>query len=121
MLVSYKHRPKQIRKDWNVLEGDDLIATNPPCAQPNGDWTFPYCRENKFPQTLAIGRERCQRACEARPKCVDFAISHPTRGTTAECYLVGAPIGDDEWSSHTIWDWYAREETCSNHLMGRMG
>ena len=121
MQVSYKQYPRQIRKTGNYLEGDDLIATNPPCEQPNGDWTFPYCRQGKFPQTLAIGRERCQRACEARPKCVDFAISHPTRGTTAECYLVGAPIGDDEWSSHTIWDWYAREETCSNHLMGRMG
>jgi len=112
--VSYKHYPGQIRKAWNeiVLKGDDLIATNPPCEQPNGDWTFPYCRQGKFPQGLAIGRERCQRACEARPKCFEFAIGHPTAGINAVCYLLGPPIGDDEWRSHSLWDGYAREETC---------
>ena len=108
MQVSYKHRPNQVRHEWNTLDGDDLIATNPPCAQPNGDWTFPYCRQNKFPQSLAIGPERCQRACEARPKCVNYAIGHPTSGTSAVCYLLGAHVGEDEWTYHAHWDWYER-------------
>jgi hypothetical protein len=118
--VSYKHYPGQTRNDLTglvqdhlqFLKGDDLIATNPSCDQPNGDWQFPYCRDNKFPQTLAIGWERCQRACEARPKCVDFAVAHPERGITAECVLAGAHIGNDEYVKKNGWDWYTREETC---------
>ena len=115
MQVSYKRRPNLQKIPASWLAGDGLIATNPPCAQPNDFWTFPYCHDNKFPQSLAIGQERCQRACDARPKCVEFVIVHPTRGTSAECYLVGAHADEDrEFRYHDHWDWYEREETCPN-------
>merc|ERR1719499_2619808 len=91
---------------------DDLIPTDPVCVR-NDDWTPPFCRDGKFPQGLAIGIDRCKVACAARPKCKAISIAHPSRGTAAECYLVG-DVNDQNNPVITYpnVDFYDVEEVC---------
>eukprot|EP00493_Phyllostaurus_siculus_P003075 UN03089 len=97
--------------NW-MLSNDDLIPTDPVCVR-NDDWTPPFCRDGKFPQGLAIGIDRCKVACAARPKCKAIAMSHPTRGTAAECYLAGVVNDQDNpLMTHGNWDFYDIDEVC---------
>ena len=97
--------------NW-YLADDDLIPTDPVCVR-NDDWTPPFCRDGKFPQSLAIGIDRCKVACAARPKCKSFGISPPTQGTTAGCVL-GGEVNDQHnpLNSAGHWDFYDIEEVC---------
>merc|ERR1712166_39551 len=102
-----------------ALAGAALIPTKPPCVS-NDDWTAPFCRANvvgagssgAYPQSLAIGLERCKVACDARPECTAMMITHPGRGTTAECFLAGG-TNTGAFVNHGIIDYYDRVETCT--------
>jgi len=110
--VKYTRHRGMIRQGNWVLTDDDLIPTDPVCVT-NDDWTPPFCRDGKFPQGLAIGIDRCKVACAARPKCKAIGISHPTRGTGAECWLAGE-INDQDYPlmAYGHWDFYDIEEVC---------
>jgi hypothetical protein len=111
--VNYIRHPGKIRGgSGHFLSDDDLIPTDPACVV-NDDWTAPFCRAGKFPQSLAIGIERCKVACAARPNCKSIGISHPTRGTSAECFL-GGEVNDQDnpLQAYGHWDWYDIEEVC---------
>merc|ERR1719499_2001119 len=100
------------RLGHRILMNDDLIPTDPVCVR-NDDWTPPFCRDGKFPQGLAIGIDRCKVACAARPKCKAISIAHPSRGTAAECYLVGEVNDQDNpVITYPNVDFYDVEEVC---------
>merc|ERR1719499_2478241 len=110
--VKYTRHRGKTRLGHRILMNDDLIPTDPVCVR-NDDWTPPFCRDGKFPQGLAIGIDRCKVACAARPKCKAIAMSHPTRGTAAECYLAGEVNDQDNpLMPHGNWDMYDIEEVC---------
>jgi len=113
--VSYTRHQSQIRGDWTSLTGAGLIPTKPPCVS-NDDWTPPFCRAGKYPQSLAIGAERCKVACDARPECTGMGIRYlgaqAALGTTTECYLAGTDNSAKALISHSGWDFYDRAETC---------
>merc|ERR1719204_2774773 len=110
--VKYTRHQGMIRLgNWGLTD-DDLIPTDPVCVR-NDDWTPPFCRDGKFPQSLAIGIDRCKVACAARPKCKAIGISHPTRGTAAECFLAGEVNDQDNpLMAYGHWDFYDIEEVC---------
>merc|ERR1719461_295681 len=110
--VKYTRHRGMIRQGNWFLSDDDLIPTDPVCVR-NDDWTPPFCRDGKFPQSLAIGIDRCKVACAARPKCKAIGIGHPTRGTAAECWLAGEVNDQDNpLMVHGHWDFYDIEEVC---------
>merc|ERR1712117_910525 len=110
--VKYTQHRGMVRQGSWYLADDDLIPTNPGCVR-NDDWTAPYCRNGKFPQSLAIGIDRCKVACAARPNCKAIGISHPTRGTSAECFLAGeVNEQDNPLKVYGHWDWYDIEVVC---------
>merc|ERR1712117_861317 len=110
--VKYTQHRGMVRQGSWYLADDDSIPTNPGCVR-NDDWTAPYCRNGKFPQSLAIGIDRCKVACAARPNCKAIGISHPTRGTSAECFLAGeVNEQDNPLKVYGHWDWYDIEVVC---------
>jgi len=110
--VKYTRHRGMTRLGHRILMNDDLIPTDPVCVR-NDDWTPPFCRDGKFPQGLAIGIDRCKVACAARPKCKAISIAHPTRGTAAECYLVGEVNDQDNpVITYPNVDFYDIEEVC---------
>merc|ERR1719204_1889073 len=110
--VKYTRHQGMIRQGSWGLTDDDLIPTDPVCVR-NDDWTPPFCRDGKFPQSLAIGIDRCKVACAAQPKCKAIGISHPTRGTAAECFLAGEVNDQDNpLMAYGHWDFYDIEEVC---------
>merc|ERR1719464_679953 len=110
--VKYTQHRGMIRQGSWYLADDDLIPTDPACVR-NDDWTPPFCRDGKFPQSLAIVIDRCKVACAARPNCKAIGISHPTRGTSAECFLAGEVNDQDNpLKAYGHWDWYDIEEVC---------
>jgi len=127
--VKYTHYPgmnvhiKDYHNNRIVLSDDDLIPTDPECVT-NDYWTSPFCRDGKFPQGLAIGIDRCKVACAARPKCKSIVIAHPTRITSAECYLYGEYNDQDPtldlFPQDTI-DFYTIEEDCESETRRNLG
>merc|ERR1719300_1421838 len=64
-------------------------------------------------QGSAIGIDRCKVACAAQPKCKAISIAHPSRGTAAECYLVGEVNDQDNpVITYPNVDFYDVEEVC---------
>ena len=64
-------------------------------------------------QGAAIGIDRCKVECAARPKCKAISIAHPSRGTAAECYLVGEVNDQDNpLKTYGHVDFYDVEEVC---------
>jgi len=116
-IPKYTHYPLKIGANMGklIMTDDDLIPTDPVCVT-NDDWTPPFCRNGKFPQGLAIGIDRCKAACAARPKCGSIAISHPTRGTSAECFLHYKYDDQDPTNQlityNGLWDFYTIEKVC---------
>merc|ERR1719499_195441 len=110
--VKYTRHRGMTRLGHRILTNDDLIPTDPVCVK-NDDWTPPFCRDGKFPQGLAIGIDRCKVACAARPKCQAISIAHPSRGTAAECYIVGEVNDQDNpLKTYGHVDFYDIEEVC---------
>jgi hypothetical protein len=109
--VTYTRHQLQIRGGWTALSPSGLIPTKPACVK-NDDWTFPYCRAGKYPQSLAIGAEKCKKACDARPECTGMGVRAPNL-STAECYLAGTDNSAKALIGHANWDFYDRSETCN--------
>jgi hypothetical protein len=117
-VKSYTRHAMQIRPTI-ALTVDELASSDPPCVG-LGDWTFPYCRTTVttfnpqglaiYPNSLAIGLDRCKAACNARSACKVFKIVHPTRGTSAECSLYAGATG--AYFSHPYAEQYSQESTC---------